>query len=507
MKQPSDTFRVLLIRPPYARIRGTGQAPYFPMGIGSMVAILKSLPATDARLYYADNPSTDEKPYIIDKEGVFAARSHAQHTYFSTLDNPDHFIWQEIRGILKEYRPHLVGISVLTPETGSAMVVSAISKDILPDTPVVWGGVHPTFALQETLQIPNVDFAVAGEGESTLRELVAALQSGKATEGIPGLHSRHFNPGTPSRPLLEKLDELPIPDRHSVFFPERFTPVAMGSLMHSRGCPWRCGFCSSRQFWQERVRFRSADNVMDEIRNIHKDFGIRVFTFWDDAFTIDRRLTEDLCETILRSHLKIAWRTATRLDLLDDSMLKLMKRAGCFQIELGIETGSPRMSRIIRKDIDLDTAPAVIDRANRHGLACGVFMMAGFPDETVDDLMQTLGFLKKIKPAEIVLNVFDPMPGSEQFDRAVELKLIRTPVNFARFPLWPDAHFMSNVEPEEFNRIVEQISRYVFSYNTSRTAVIRRAGPEISQLLRTDRRALLQKVRGFLARRILRRHR
>jgi anaerobic magnesium-protoporphyrin IX monomethyl ester cyclase len=280
--------------------------------------------------------------------------------------------------------------------------------------------------------------------------------------------------------------------------------VAMGSLMHSRGCPWRCGFCSSRRFWNERVRFRSADNVVDEILKVHKDFGIRVFTFWDDAFTIDRRLTEALCEAILRSPLKIAWRTATRLDLLDDSMLRLMRRAGCFQVELGIETGSPRMSEIIRKDIDLALAPEIIDKANRHGIACGVFLMAGFPDETRDDLLQTLAFMKRIKPAEIVLNILDPMPGSEQFDRAVELNLIHQPIDFTRFSLWPDAHFMTNISAEEFNALIEEISHYVFRYNSSRTALFRRARPEILQLMRTDRAVLLQKATRFIQRRFLR---
>ncbi|MBN1878503.1 B12-binding domain-containing radical SAM protein [bacterium] len=506
MSGSHDAFRVLLIRPPYTRIRGIGQAPYFPMGIGSMVAVLNALPNVDARLYYADNPGSDEKPIIIDKAGVFAARSHAQNVYFDALDNSDHRIWKEVRQVLDDFRPNLVGISVLTPETGSALNVTVISKEQLPDTPVVWGGVHPTFALSETLAIPGVDYVVAGEGEITLREMVLSLQAGKLPAQIPGLFHRNSDlQHSTQRGLQENLDLLPIPDRHAVFFPERFTPVAMGSLMHSRGCPWRCGFCSSRRFWQERVRFRSAGSVLDEILAIHRDFGIRIFTFWDDAFTIDRLLTESLCESILRSGLKIAWRTATRLDLLDEGLLKLMKRAGCFQVELGIESGSPRMSELIRKDIDLDAAPAVIDRTNRHGIACGVFMMAGFPDETRDDLMQTLSFIQRIKPAEIVLNILDPMPGSEQFERAIEMKLLPEHIDYSRFPLWPDAHYMMHVDRDEFNKIIEDISGYVFRYNSSRTAMIRRARPEIAQLLRTDRKVLLQKVSRFIGRRFLRR--
>jgi anaerobic magnesium-protoporphyrin IX monomethyl ester cyclase len=500
-------FRVLLIRPPYTRLRGIGQAPYFPLGIGSMAAVLNAIPGVEARVYYAEHPGAGEKPLVIDKKSVFSTRAQAQATYIKALETNDHPAWIEAERVLRDYQPHLVGLSVLTPETASALRLTRLSKSILPETPIIWGGVHPSFEIHATVLLPGVDYVIAGEGEQTLMETVSALRGNSDPSAVPGVFSNHSPPGdTCARTLIERLDDLPPPDRDAVFFPERFTPAAMGSLMHSRGCPWRCGFCSSRRFWNERVRFRSAEAVIDEILKINRDFGIRIFTFWDDSFTIDRRLTEELCETILRSPVKIAWRTATRLDLLDDTLLKLMRKAGCFQVELGIETGSPRMSELIRKDIDLDTAPAIIDKANRHGIACGVFLMAGFPDETRDDLMQTLDFIKRIKPAEIVLNIFDPMPGSEQYERAIELGLLPDPIDFTRFPLWPDAHFMAHVSASEFNQIIDEISKYVFLYNSGRTALMRRARPEILQLMRTDRKVLVQKAFRVFGRLLRRSH-
>ncbi len=505
MAESDHLFKVLLIRPPYSRLRGTGQAPYFPLGIGSMAAVLNQTPGLEARLYYADHPGPGEKPFVIDKESVFSARSAAQRAYFSALDDSDHPAWSEAKHILEEYQPDLVGLSVLTPEVGAALRLTEISKSVLPETPIIWGGVHASFEVSSVLSLPGVDYVIAGEGEHTLLETVLALKNKSNPDSIAGLYSQNTHHKPPcSRPLMENLDTLPLPDRTSLFFPERFTPVAMGSIMHSRGCPWRCGFCSSRRFWNERVRFRSAESVIEEIVKIQKDYGINVFTFWDDSFTIDRRLTEELCENILKASLNIAWRTATRLDLLDDSLLRLMRKAGCFQMEIGIETGSPRMSKIIRKDIDLDSAPDIINRANHHGIACGVFLMAGFPDETYDDLMSTLDFCKKIKPAEIVLNVLDPMPGSEQFERAVELKLFPEPIDFIRYPLWPDAHFMAHVSSEEFNKVITEMTRYIFRYNSSKTALIRRARPEILQLMRTDRKVLFQKATRFLKRRFKR---
>lgn len=506
MCSTDDSFRVLMIRPPYTRLRGTGQAPFFPIGIGTMTAILNRQPGVTAKLYYADNPGPGDKPFIVDKESVFATRSYAQQTYFAALDTDDHPVWQEVRSVLKSFQPDIVGLSVLTPEVGSALKITEMVKEQSPGTTVIWGGVHASFETQSTVALPGVDYVVVGEGEQTMDELIQCLKtSPQKASGLPGVFSSDPGTETPERrQLIKSLDTLPLPDRKSVIFPDRFSPVAMGSLMHSRGCPWRCGFCSSRRFWHERVRFRSAENVIDEIQRVHQDYGIRIFTFWDDAFTIDRRLTERLCNAIIDSGIKIAWRTATRLDLLDDSMLRLMRKAGCVQMDIGIETGSPRMSELICKDIDLSSAPETIDRANRHGIACGVFLMAGFPDETREDLLETYDFMKRIKPAEIVLNILDPMPGSEQFERVIELGLLEEPIDYTRFPLWPDAHFMNNMAPQEFNELIEEISQYVFTYNRSRTALLRRARPEILQLLRTDRRVLFQKAFRFIKRRLVR---
>ncbi len=498
-----ERFRVLTLRPPYTRLKGIGQAPFFPLGIGYLTAVLNQEPRIEARLYYPENQPAGESMLIFDKEGVFAARSHAQKKYDSALADNTHPVWQEVKEVLSSFKPHVVGLSVLTPEVGSAMKVSEIVREVLPESIIVWGGVHPTFATADTLKFPGVDYVVAGEGEESFRDLVLALQSGKTPDAIPGvMSSGNLDQPVNCRALIQNLDEIPMPSRDQVWFPDRFSPAALGSIMHSRGCPWRCGFCSSRQFWQERVRFRSADQVVDEISKINRDFGIRVFTFWDDAFTIDRQITEELCEAIIRMKPSIAWRTATRMDLLDDSMLRLLKRAGCVQLELGIESGSPRITEMIRKDIDLDRAPDIIENANRHGIACGVFLMAGFPDETREDLLQTLDFMTRIKPAEIVLNVFDPMPGSEQFHRCIELGLLPKEIDYSHYPLWPDAHFVSNMEPEEFNVLVDKISRYVFGYNASRTALVRRIKPEVLQLLRTDPGTLVTKGMHFIQRRL-----
>ena len=496
-------YRVLFIRPPFTRLKGLGQAPYFPLGIGYLSSVVNNIEGVSAQLYYSENTGPGEHPPVVDKESVFTSRSQSQQIYFDALKSMHHPVWDEIREVIEKFRPNLVGVSVLTPEVGSALKVTELIKTISPETLVVWGGVHPSFLPKQTLNLPGVDFVVAGEGEKAIVALVERLRDRLTTGHIQGVCSQNYSQenGYCFSMLQDNLDSIPFPARQDALFPERFSPVAMGSIMHSRGCPWRCGFCSSRKFWDEKVRFRSPENVMAEIQQVHRDFGIKIFTFWDDAFTADRAMTEKLCEEIIRSRLKIVWRTATRLDLLDDRMLRLMRRAGCVQLELGIESGSERMLRLIRKDIDTHEIPKILERVHQHGIACGVFFMAGFPDETEADILDTLKLMKNIKPAEIVLNIFDPMPGSEQYDRAKELNLIDEEPDFTRYKLWPDRHFVADISSQRFNELAEVLSKFVFSYNSSRTALIRRAKPEILQLLRSDRKVLIQKGIRFIQRR------
>ncbi len=493
----------MFLRPPYTRLKGIGQAPYFPLGIGYLTAVVNSIEGIEARLYYPENTPAGESGPIIDKKGVFDLRSAGQKRYFEALREGSHAVWSELLQVLRTFKPDVVGISLLTPEVASAAACIDIVKRDNPSCFIICGGVHPTFEPHGTLDIPGVDCVVMGEGETAMVQVAEAIRDGLDPAQVPGVITRH----SPERHFtgcaqIDALDSIPFPARSSSFFPERFSDVALGSIMHSRGCPWRCGFCSSRRFWQEKVRFRKAERVVEEIEAIRSEFGIRTFTFWDDAFTIDAAITGELCEAILAMKHPIAWRTATRQDLLDDRMIRLMKRAGCVQLELGIETGSPRMLELIRKDIDLGETPGVIDRVNRHGIACGVFLMAGFPDESEEDLMNTLAFIRRIHPAEIVLNIFDPMPGSEQFERGKELGVVPREVDFMNFRYWPDAHYAAGVSRERFNELIERMSRYVFQYNTSLPALKRRALPELTRLIRIDRKALFRKGIRFLSHRL-----
>ncbi len=495
-------MKILLVRPPYTRIRGVGQTSFFPLGIGHLAAVLRQ-EGHETYIYYAENPGPGDEVPVHHKQKVFESRHEAHQQYVKSIENDELPVWQEFRNIVQEIKPDVTGISLLSVEVASSLKLTKIAKREHPETFVVWGGSHPTFMPEDCLGFDEVDAVIRGEGENTIKDLVQALESGADIQKVRGLSFKlnksfiHNNIG----PLIESLDSIPFPARDAVLFPERFPTPSMGVIMTSRGCPWRCGFCSSRIFWQKIVRFRSAENVMKEIKEVHEKYGTRYFTFWDDAFTMERDKAVRICEQIEKLRLPIFWRTATRLDLIDPPLLKLMKKAGCVQLEVGIESGSPRILDLICKDIQLSKVRSAIDMVNDHGMACGVFFMAGFPDETEEDLRLTLNTMEKLNTSEIVLNVFDPMPGSDQYERLKELDLIKEPVDWLNFALWPDAHYVKNITPERFNELIEMISVYVFKYNRSFPAIKRRAIPEIKALLKKDPKLLLNKAWRFLTKR------
>ena len=412
-------MRILLIRPPYSRLRGTGHPAFFPLGLGYLAAVLEQ-GGFEVYIYNMEldhGPSSTE--IIADAEATFYQRSQGQKRYHEAVARDDHPVWQELQGVLATYKPDLVGISLLSVEVAAARKVSQVVKSWRPQGWVVWGGSHPTFLPAESLAYPEVDLVCRGEGEYTLLELCQTLAKGQTDlRGIEGISLKyqgelHHNP---DRPLIANLDDIPFPARHRLLFYDDFDHKNLGSMICSRGCPWRCAFCSSRIFWQKRVRFRSAANMAAELQQARNTYGIRYIMLWDDAFTINRDIVLRYCQTVIDSGFKILWRTATRADLVTEELLARMKRAGCVKLEIGVETGSPRMQRRIRKDIDNADVVRAFELLKKEHIPAGAFFMAGFPEETIEDLERTFALMKSIPCQEIAFNIFDPMPGCELLD-------------------------------------------------------------------------------------------
>lgn len=286
--------------------------------------------------------------------------------------------------------------------------------------PVVLGGAHPSALPESTLKETKADFVIVGEGEETLLELANALDNRQPTEAISGLLGRAN--AFKERGLISDLDFIPFPDWPQIdprkcrraphgAIVKRF-PVA--PIVTSRGCPYACKFCASPHLWSKTIRFRSGENVVDEIEYLVKDFGVKEIHFEDDNFTLKRERVEEICGLILERNLKISWSTPNgiRADNLTRDLIRLMKRSGCYSLAFGIESGSQKILDSINKKSRLEEIERVVKAANSEGLLTQGFFIFGLPGETEESIKQTINFAKRIPLDKAQFLLLDILPGS-----------------------------------------------------------------------------------------------
>jgi anaerobic magnesium-protoporphyrin IX monomethyl ester cyclase len=495
-------MKVLLIRPPYTRLKGFGQSPYFPLGLGYIAAVLRDN-GFEVKLYHAENPRLKREDLVPDAESIFDFRSQSHRRYLDSIKNDDHYVWKEVEETLASYRPDMVGISLLSVEVASALKISQICKKYNEKCKVVWGGLHPSFLTDECLMNKEVDFVIRGEGEFPMLELCRTLDKGGKLTAVESLSFRADGQivHVPLRASIANLDDLPMPARDSLLYPESYDFKSFGSMIISRGCPFRCSFCSSRNFWDKKVRFRSPDNIINEIQAIQRTYGTKHIMFWDDSFTINKTLIMKYLQAILDAGIKINWKTATRADLIDEELLGLMAKSGCVKLEIGVESGSDRIKKLINKDVTNDQIKRSFELINRSGIGSGAFFMAGFPEETKEDLDQTFQLMKELNDTELAFNVFDPMPGSSEYEKCISLGLVPEHPDWNDFPFWPDAHYVRDISREDFTEYANMIAKWLFTRNNSFQVKFKRNRQLFMTLLRNDPQFLMKKIYQVIKRR------
>jgi len=333
-------------------------------------------------------------------------------SYKVAHSNSNHPIWQETVQAILASEPDFVGLSIFTADFPAARIVASLLKERRPETRVVVGGPHVTVSGGKVLEeCPAIDYAVVGEGEFAMRDLV----DGVAPETVPGLVWRRDGKvvsGLPAAPI-EDLDALPFPDR------AHFHPPGARYNTHfvltSRGCPNCCTFCASPRIWNHRVHFRSIDSVVAELQAL-KDSGQRFVQFQDDTFTYRKERLLGLMDEMVKRELGLSWICDTRLTCIDAEILEAMKRAGCARVKVGIESGSPRILKAIRKGITPELALEKTALIKSVGLGLGVYFMIGFPGETNEDARQTIELAKRIGADYYSLSIVAPYLGTEIYN-------------------------------------------------------------------------------------------
>lgn len=388
-------MRVILINP---NSKGSleSKRTYIPLGLAYMAAVIRE--------------SKRHELKVIDA---------------AALDISDERLERELRN----FNADVIAVGAVTDLMEAALNVCTIGKNIGAKT--VLGGVHPSILPKETLSFKQVDFVIVGEGEYTLLDLLDTLEKKSNLNKVKGILFKKISKGktkiiqTKPRPPIENLDELPFPARD--LFPWRLyssyssiiRKIPSMHIMTSRGCPFRCTFCASQSLWKG-CRARSPKNIVDEMEYMVKNFGVKEIYLFDDTFNLNLKRAEEICDEIIKRKLKIYLRVQARVLPMTRELLKKLKKAGCWCIYYGVESGNNEVLKDINKNITIEQVKKTFEMTNQEGIRTFGFFMIGLPTDTRETIKQTLDLAIKINPDFVNFTILVVYPGTEVYDLAIK---------------------------------------------------------------------------------------
>jgi len=388
--------KVLLVFPPFAREAAFDNPP---IGIAYIASyLLKKCPQLDLRLI--DYTLGEFSPELYKKE-------------------------------LRDFSPEIVGISVLTLNYPDGKLLAELTKDVNPAILTVMGGVHASLRTEECLE--HCDIVVRGEGEETFNEIVQDKELGV----IMGISYRKDGKiiHNEAREQIKNLDFLPFPAHHLLKMDNYKSSLGWG-IMGSRGCPYKCIFCSSPEMWGS-IRTRSTQNIVDEIEFLNNKFGSQRINFFDDTLNIPQKRAIEFCDEIIRRglHKKMSFSCQMRVNrqFVSPELFQKMKEANFVRVDFGIESGSERVLKSIRKSLTLDEARQAAKMARKAGInrVFGYFIVGNW-GETIWDVFKTWRFILSadIEPA---FSICTPFPATEFYQRMKENGYIGDEPDWANF--------------------------------------------------------------------------
>lgn len=325
----------------------------------------------------------------------------------------------------------IIGFSCFTMNVNLAIELAELAKKCNKKALTVLGGVHPTILPEETIKEKSVDAIALAEGEYTFVELHKAVENKKPLKGIKGIW---FKKGkkvikNPPRPLIENLDDLPLPARDLLPM-DKYLNASIGrsawavkqpstTITTTRGCPFQCTYCSSWLTFGRRARFRSPEKILEEIQQLVDNYKIKGLAFVDDTFTLRPKVVEAVCDGMIERNLNLEWICHTRVDTVSQALFNKMKKAGCKIVAMGIESGDQWvLDNILKKGIKLEQVEKAFNWARKAGLITDAYFMLGSPGETKEQMLNTIEFAKRSNIDYANFNVTRPMPKTEMHDLA-----------------------------------------------------------------------------------------
>ncbi|MDP2924029.1 MAG: radical SAM protein [Candidatus Omnitrophota bacterium] len=343
--------------------------------------------------------------------------------------------WQKVRDAIKQENADIIGITCMTEQRKSAFDLVKLIKSTTPQTKVVLGGHHATYMYHQILAHFPVDAVVLGEGEITFLELVKAYENTSDLRLVKGIAYKDNNSDvirTEIRERIDNLDSLAPVAYHLLDFnlyhpPPRIRGYMKGKdvnsltfsrIVASRGCIYRCAFCSTFNFWGREYIMRSPGNVVDELELLRNKYKIEYINFADDIFTVKKDWVINICKEIISRKLDLIWDCETRVDYADYKMFQWMREAGCYLIKYGIESGSPEILRALRKNFNLDDVYEAIDITRKAKIKSSIFLMVGNPGETQKTVNDSVALIRKTKPDNVTPYITMVFPGTPLYEMA-----------------------------------------------------------------------------------------
>lgn len=379
--------------------------------------------------------------------------------------NVENINYRGLEEEIKRRAPDAVGIYTTCFTVYNAYEIANCAKKANPEIIVMLGGPHVDIYPKETAGLPSIDYLIMGEGEITVKELLDTLEKREDPSHIAGI--TYKNNGdiktTVHRPLHHSLDALPFPARHLLPYKRYYSLVGKSeistTMMASRGCPSGCNFCYVQ--YGKNLRMRSPENVCDEIEEC-VGMSIREFFFFDENFTINRKNVLTLCNEIKKRGLKIYFDIRSRVNTVDEEVLRRLKEAGCERIQFGVESGTTEILKAMNKRITTDQVRKAFRAAKNVGMTTYADFMIGYPGENLYQIHKTIDFAIELDPDFIQVGVTSLFPKTKIYIDALERGTLKTDV-WSEMSSNPVEDFLPPLASETFSREeLEALQRFAY---------------------------------------------
>ena len=327
---------------------------------------------------------------------------------------------KDILSIIKDFQPDLIGISCVTVVFLSVLdLISTIKQ--YKDIPIVLGGASPTLYPKETLNHKGIDYVICGCGQIPLGELCNEIEKGNLNPTILNCFTSKYPPlKNPPIPNLLNPDDFPFPNRKILPIDLYSVPLCpenpTTSMISSIGCCFKCAFCNCKN--NKPLQLRSPENVVHEMEQIQQ-LGIRSILFQDDLFTVNHKRVKTICDLIIKQNLNLHWSIKSRIDCIKPYLLPLMKKAGCFNIHFGIESGNEKTLFRMNKQITIDQIRRVVQIVKNAGLSVTGNFMLGYPGEDEQDVQNTIAFAEELQLNISQFSITVDAPDTELYREAI----------------------------------------------------------------------------------------